>query len=106
MGELNRPPARLRKPAGPDQPPVIELCGEIDLVSVDAARAVVEGVLANRPPLVVFDLGQVSFVDSSGLALLIEAANVADKVELLRPSKLVRRLLEVTGLAETFSIEP
>ena len=55
---------------------------------------------------VVLDLSDVSFIDSSGLRVLIALAGRADEqgrpLVLDRPSPAVARLLEITGLVELF----
>lgn len=55
---------------------------------------------------VVLDLSDVSFIDSSGLRVLIALARRADEegrpVVLDRPSPAVARLLDITGLVELF----
>lgn len=57
---------------------------------------------------VVVDVSDVAFIDSSGLRVLISLASRADhagrSVILERPSPAVRRLLEITGLTETFGL--
>jgi anti-anti-sigma factor len=91
--------------AGTDEP-VIVLSGELDLSNVDVVRPVIEQILERRPKRIVFDLAELQFMDSSGLAVLIHAANTAPGVELRGPSTIVRRIIDVTGLSDLFSIAP
>lgn len=80
---------------------------------IDASTApTLDGALADLPEgdgPVVLDLGDVSFIDSSGLRVLIalatRASEVGRPVTLDRPSPAVARLLEITGLAEMFGLE-
>ena len=80
---------------------------------IDASTApTLDGALADLPDgdgPVVLDLGDVSFIDSSGLRVLIalatRASDVGRTVTLDRPSPTVARLLEITGLAEMFGLE-
>ena len=57
----------------------------------------------------VLDLGEVSFIDSSGLrALLIgrdAVVSAGGEFELVNPSTVVRRLLQITGLEEKFGLQ-
>ena len=46
----------------------------------------------------------VSFMDSSGIAVLLEAAQGTDAVLIRRPSNAVRRVIETTGLTEVLPI--
>ena len=43
-------------------------------------------------------------MDSSGIAVLLEAAQQADSVVIRRPSNAVRRVIETTGLSEVLPI--
>lgn len=55
------------------QPDTLALHGEVDLNDSQAIRASLGDLLAGKPPRVFIDLGGVSYIDSSGLAVLIEA---------------------------------
>ena len=79
---------------------VIELIGEIDLSNVDAVRMSIEPALSTPHDQIVFDLDRLAFLDSSGIALVLWAAAQARSVELRRPTDIVRRIIEVTGLSE------
>jgi anti-sigma B factor antagonist len=54
-------------------PSVVELEGEIDLKEAPAVRSAIAGLLEQNPKRLLFDLSGVSYIDSSGLAVLIEA---------------------------------
>ena len=83
-----------------DGMPVIRLSGELDMVSVERVRPVVEGVLTAEDGRLAFDVSELEFMDSSGVALLVSAARTR-QVELLRhPNSIVRRLIELAGLNE------
>lgn len=84
---------------------VLTVEGEIDLSTAPQFRTALETVLRAEPAGIVFDLGGVEFIDSSGLAVLIEAAT-ATRVQLVRPSHAVRRVIELTGLAKILPVTP
>jgi anti-sigma B factor antagonist len=86
------------------QSPVILIQGELDLASVESVRAGIEPFLAPGPSQVTFNLEKLTFMDSSGIALLVQSANRVGKVELTNVSPIVRRVLEVTGLLELFGL--
>jgi anti-sigma B factor antagonist len=86
------------------QSPVILIQGELDLASVESVKAGIEPFLAPGPSQVTFNLEKLTFMDSSGIALLVQSANRAGKVELTNVSPIVRRVLEVTGLLELFGL--
>ena len=86
--------------------PVIELVGEIDISNADSLRAMLESVVAAQPALIVFDLGRLTFMDSSGIAFLLRVAAQSGAVHVRHPSAIVRRIIEVTGLTDVLQIEP
>lgn len=87
---------------------VLVVGGDIDIASgpvLDAA------ILEREPshPEVILDLGDVSFIDSSGLRSLLSAASRArdrkGRVVLRNVGPEVTRLLEITGTTEQFVID-
>jgi anti-anti-sigma factor len=85
---------------------VIKLTGEIDMSNVDALRGEIEPVLQKASKRVDFDLSELDFMDSSGIALLLRVAAKTETVHLRGPSSLVRRMIEATGLSDVLRIEP
>jgi anti-anti-sigma factor len=74
---------------------------ELDLASVPPLEAAVSEALRSGTDHLVLDLGQLTFVDSSGLRLFLALCQQA-KVEewqltLARPTAPVRTLLAITG---------
>jgi anti-sigma B factor antagonist len=59
--------------------------------------------LAGDPPIEVLDLAGVTFIDSSGLRVLVEVHQqrvaAGSRLQLRSPSAAVQRLLEISGLA-------
>jgi anti-anti-sigma factor len=82
--------------------PIVKVSGEVDMSNVDIVRAAVDRVIAEGPDRIVFDLGGLEFMDSSGLAMLLAVAERISVVELRRPRPLLRRVIELTGLANAF----
>ena len=83
---------------------VVRVVGEIDIATADAVRTAISGAMDHNPSRLVIDMGAVSFMDSSGIAVLLEAAQRTDAVLIRRPSNAVRRVIETTGLAEVLPI--
>lgn len=87
---------------------VLLVTGSLDLDSrgklLDAGHAAVRRDGCNG---LVLDLSGVSFVDSTGIGAFVELASEAEDngstFEIRNPSPRVGRLLEVTGLADTWS---
>ena len=67
--------------------------GEIDLTNAPELAAALDA------PHLMVDLRRVTFLDSTGLAALVQARESAVSFE-LTASRIVRRLLEITGLLE------
>ena len=61
---------------------VIRVAGEIDIATADTVRQAVAVAIEPGPTHLVFDLSGVDFIDSSGLAVLLEAAKTAGSVRI------------------------
>jgi anti-sigma B factor antagonist len=84
--------------------PIVKLTGEVDMSNVDSVRAAVDLAIAHDPERIVFDVGDLEFIDSSGLAMLLAVAEQISVVELHRPRPLIRRVIELTGLSTAFIV--
>jgi anti-anti-sigma factor len=86
---------------------LVRASGEIDILSAPALRAALLPAL-DSADLVVLDLTEVSFLGSSGLAVLVEARDHAQQggrqLRLVCTSRIVLRALEATGLKDLFEI--
>jgi anti-anti-sigma factor len=83
---------------------VIALAGELDLASVEATRAGIAPILDRQPKRITFDLQKLTFMDSSGIALLVQISNDIETVTLIHVPPIVHRVLEATGLLEHFGL--
>jgi anti-sigma B factor antagonist len=83
--------------------------GEIDLESSDRLRECCELALRAAPLTLRIDLFGVTFMDSTGLAVLVFIQNQADaagkQMVLEDPQPHVRRVFAVTGLERIFQID-
>lgn len=102
-GEL---PLRVTHPA-PDSV-VLHVEGEVDTLTAPTLDTAVAKQLNTAPTNLVLDFTGVSFLGSSGLAVLIRAANTAAerdiRLTLVTESRAVLRPLHVTRTAEHFTI--
>ena len=81
---------------GPDGRTLI-VDGEVDLASADRLVDAVSRMLDGSPPRL--DVRKVSFLDSTGVHALIRIARMqGGDVELVAPSREVRRVLDLVGL--------
>jgi anti-sigma B factor antagonist len=86
--------------------PVVTVSGEIDLSNTADLEAKVAQATEGRPDTLVFDLKDLRFMDSAGIAVLLGAASRVGTVRLRAPSPAVARVVELTGLTEVLKIEP
>lgn len=88
---------------------VYEVEGSVDLYSSPRLRGELKTALDQKAPLIVADLGGVSFVDSSGLATLIEAMQGVKKYEgtlrLCNLSSTVLGVFQLANLDHIFEIK-
>ena len=79
--------------------------GELDLATIEPLRSAVDRAVEAGARHVVFDLRNVTFLDSSALALFSRAAQRIE-VTIEQPSDFVRRTIEITGLASLLTVTP
>ena len=84
---------------------VLKLTGELDIASSESVRRVIEAVVAESPSRIIFDLSELQFMDSTGITLLLVAASGVESVQLRRPSAIIRRIIESSGLSGVLRIE-
>jgi anti-sigma B factor antagonist len=84
--------------------------GEIDLACSPELRAILHRYAKQKAPALLLDLQGVTYVDSSGLATLVEYVRLAQafagKLGLAHVSERVRTILELLRLTEFFRIYP
>lgn len=85
---------------------VVRIVGEIDIGNAGQVREVATRALDREATTLVFDLGGVTFMDSSAITVLLEAASSAPELLIRTPSIAARRIIEVTGLTDVLRIEP
>ena len=93
-----------------DRPNVLQLEGEIDLhVSPEVAQSL-RSMIEKKPKVVAIDLGKVTYLDSSGLAALIEGMqNVQEyggKFAVANVQESVQHIFEIARLDQVFRIFP
>lgn len=85
---------------------ILRLSGELDVTNADEVRAAVTAAMGSEPARVIIDLAALTYMDSSGVALILSVAQAADEVEIRRPTAIVRRLMELTGITEILRVTP
>ena len=84
--------------------PLVTIVGELDIASVQAVKEGIEPYLTGVPAQVVFDLGGLEFMDSSGIAMLVQISNQVGAVQIRDATPIVRRVIELTGLDGIFGL--
>jgi anti-sigma B factor antagonist len=89
----------------------VALHGEVDVMTVDEVRMALGEAIAARPGLIVVDLADLSFIDSTGLGAIIfgfqRARDEGMAFLLANPTRGVRQVLVLSGLLEVVDlIEP
>jgi anti-sigma B factor antagonist len=86
---------------------IVRATGEIDMSTVDVLRRELDTARA-QAPTALLDLSAVTFIDSTGLQLLLEASHRSAVSDwgffVVRPSRAVRRLIEVSGTADLIMV--
>ena len=93
-----------------EQPNVLPLEGEIDLHVSPRVESSLGSIIAKHPQHVVVDFSGVTFIDSSGLAVLIKAMQdikeYGGKLTLAGINNDVRSIFEIARLDQVFLIDP
>ena len=88
----------------------LRVSGEIDLYTAPALRDAALAALRQHGTCLRVDLGKVTFMDSTGIEVLLATRRRAEleggSLTLLSPTQAVRRVIEVTGLDKLFTIDP
>ena len=81
---------------------IIELIGELDLDGAPRLEEALREAEASDATSIVVDLGGLEFIDSTGLRLLVMAAERSNegRFSLLRGPKQVHRVFELTDLVD------
>jgi anti-anti-sigma factor len=82
---------------------IVQPCGELDLVSVETLRAALDGIRSTER--LVLDLRGLSFMDSTGVQLLVALHRRAQRdglqLTLVAPAAPVDRAIQLCGLDQT-----
>jgi anti-sigma B factor antagonist len=94
-----------------EQVKIVKLRGRLSLGEpVDRLRATVEDLLGSGDSRLVFDLGELMTVDSSGIGLfsrlLTSTKQQGGSLKLVSPSKFVVQTLKLVGLLNLFEVFP
>ena len=101
-------PKRLNAIGLSNRPNVLSLEGEIDLHVSPRVAVSLRQMIAKKPRQLVVDLSRVTYLDSSGLAVLIEAMQNVEKYggrfALAGMQETVRSIFDIARLDQVFRI--
>ena len=104
-GPVAEAPLRVQTHRTSDRATLV-LGGELDLRTVSVLRAMLDDIERDAPPLIVVDLRELRFMDSSGLGELVHADQRARsdhrRVVLVTGSAPIDRILTLSGVTGTF----
>lgn len=88
---------------------VIRVFGELDLATSPGLEEELDRVAADDVPLIIVDLAELEFMDSTGLSVLVRAHQRAEEAGqrfgLINSSQQVQRLLTLTGVKDRLVLE-
>jgi anti-sigma B factor antagonist len=89
---------------------ILALDGEIDLHRSPQVKEILEPLIAKKVPRILVDFSAVSYIDSSGLATMIETLqriqSYGGKFGMFGLRESVRSIFEIARLDQIFSIFP
>jgi anti-sigma B factor antagonist len=89
---------------------VVSPTGDVDLNASPTLRQALKQVQQGKPAALVIDLSGVPYMDSSGVATLVEAMKIArdqrSKMTLAAPTARVKSIFEIARLDMVFKIVP
>jgi anti-anti-sigma factor len=87
---------------------VIAVSGELDLASSPALQEELDRVAASDSQMLIIDLRELDFMDSTGLSVLVRAHQRIEeqgrRLAMVKGPQQVQRLLSLTGVAERLTV--
>ena len=92
-----------------EEVPIVRVAGEVDLATAPQLKESLAAIPAGSGPVII-DLSEVTFLDSTGLSVLVTSwkhlheFNADSSVRLVVNRPAIQRVLTVTGLDEVFNL--
>jgi anti-sigma B factor antagonist len=87
---------------------LVLLTGDVDIARLDELADLIDAFRRSDTPNVDVDLTQVDFLDSTGLGAIFRLRGIAQarggRIRLVRPSRSVRRALELAGTTDLIEV--
>jgi anti-anti-sigma factor len=105
-GEYGRPTRAVVEEVGDaDGAITMRIAGEIDVSNEAHVRQRLQQALDRSPAKLVIDAGELTFMDSSGLAALVIAARQARALQMRNATPAIRRLIAIAGLSQILGLD-
>ncbi len=89
---------------------VVRLIGELEAVTAPILEEELRRLVADGKTQITLELGDLKFIDSNGLAALVDALGrlreTGGDMILSSPGPSIRKVLEISGLASVFRVVP
>jgi anti-anti-sigma factor len=86
----------------------LALSGELDLSSAGQVEDVLQDLESQNPPLLVLDLRELTFMDSTGLRVMVSAdaraRDAARRLAIVQGPEAVHRVFRITGLDDHLTL--
>src|SRR5687768_469288 len=108
---MPEPPSRIELDVQTDGPTaIVSIVGEVDPHTAPELETQFDSLLKGAElSTLVLDLGSLTFIDSSGLRVLVQALKKLEdrngQLVLRNPNAVTRRLFDVTGLADHVQLQ-
>jgi len=104
VDEMNEPQASGSATASVDADgrTIVVVSGEFDVSNADVLRKALDDTESSQP--VVIDARELRFVDSSGLAVLLQCAERTGPIEIRDAPPVLHRIVEISGLADVLRL--
>jgi anti-anti-sigma factor len=84
----------------------VTVSGELDITNIEALAAAVAPALECEPERLIVEVRDLSFADSSAIALWVQWATTVPEIEMRDVPPLLRRVVQSMGLTETLQPTP
>lgn len=88
---------------------LLRLQGELDMATAVELRRAVADAISGAPLVVILDLSELTFIDSTGIGVLLGSSHKAREAGcsfvVRSPSRSVRKALHLTGVDQALDIE-
>jgi anti-sigma B factor antagonist len=105
VDELDGDPQMTFAIAEGDATAVVTISGELDISNVWQLEAAVTPVLSTGVQQLVLEVGDLTFADSSAIAVWVRWASSVEDLQLKGVSPLLRTVIETMGLAEKLRLQ-